>query len=158
MAFFEDMTERWMALERLKRLRESEPEAQTPKGKSESQDEVAASDFRVDPDLMAEELGIDAETYVDILGVYFADAEKRIKTIKESIQRGDLEEVKRATHTLKGSSLNLRIYPIAAMAKDLEESVTRRDGPSARIALSHMILTMDRLVKAFTDETLLVSR
>lgn len=68
-----------------------------------------------DPDM-----GGDADLIIELIDLYQNEAAKLVETIRTGLQNDDWPVVKRAAHSLRGSSSNLGILQMALIADDLE--------------------------------------
>ncbi len=59
---------------------------------------------------------------VELIDLYLADAPRQLSVIKDSILNGDQATLKRAVHTLKGSSANLGVKALAALCEEIERT------------------------------------
>ncbi len=59
---------------------------------------------------------------VELIDLYLADFPQQLSIMKDSVSRADEISLKRAAHTLKGSSGNLGINGIAAICQLIEET------------------------------------
>jgi len=67
-----------------------------------------------------------------VVGLYLDDAQKRIATLREGIDQGNAEAVRRAAHALKSGSANVGAATLARLCRELEE--LGRDGCLAPMA------------------------
>lgn len=74
---------------------------------------------------MLRELGGDDEPDLleELVEVFLADAPGRIRDMRAAIDRGDLELLERAAHTLKSSAANLGALVLSEHARQLETAV-----------------------------------
>jgi PAS domain S-box-containing protein len=66
-------------------------------------------------------LGIDPETYLQLLRRFGAGQGAELAAISEALARGDRETALRHAHSLKGAALNLGAGALAVAARDLED-------------------------------------
>jgi HPt (histidine-containing phosphotransfer) domain-containing protein len=83
------------------------------------------------PDLLAE-----------LLAVYLRDGPPRLAAIHEALARKDAEVLRRAAHSLKGSSSQIGAVQVARLCADLEEQASATD-------LRGVAETLRRLDEAF---------
>jgi len=74
-----------------------------------------------DVEAIADELMLTTEELKEIFSVYFEDASILLIACQAAIGRGDFDGVSKTMHTLKGSSLNLRMHNMSTLAADLED-------------------------------------
>jgi HPt (histidine-containing phosphotransfer) domain-containing protein len=66
------------------------------------------------------ELGGEPDLIVELIDLYQEEAGKLVETIRTGLQNNDWPMVKRAAHSLRGSSSNLGILQMALISDDLE--------------------------------------
>ncbi len=64
--------------------------------------------------------GNDPEFAAELLGVFIADTEERLEHIQQALSGGNLAEIKKSAHHLRGSSANIGCFAMQAIAKDME--------------------------------------
>ncbi|RKY34252.1 MAG: hypothetical protein DRP78_06820 [Candidatus Omnitrophota bacterium] len=64
--------------------------------------------------------GIGEDIYDELVGDFIAQADLQLRDLNQALSNGDLSAMQSLAHTIKGSSGNLRLYTISAIAKDLE--------------------------------------
>jgi HPt (histidine-containing phosphotransfer) domain-containing protein len=69
---------------------------------------------------LAEKVGLDEEDYVELLDLFFEQADLELKALMEAWVNGDALQVSRTAHALKGASGNLRLQGIYEEAARLE--------------------------------------
>jgi PAS domain S-box-containing protein len=73
-------------------------------------------------------LGIDLETYLDLLRRLGAGQGADLPEIRAALARGDRETAQLLVHSLKGAALNLGAGALAGAARDLEDELRRGGG------------------------------
>jgi HPt (histidine-containing phosphotransfer) domain-containing protein len=68
-----------------------------------------------------DELGVDEETFNELLKSFFSDADAEIEKLRAAIENDNFEEIARIGHTLKGMAGNYRITPIESIGKSIEQ-------------------------------------
>lgn len=63
------------------------------------------------------------EDFVFLLTTYQSDSERKIGEIKSALSVNDLDKLKKITHSLKGSSLNLGIVKLADVSRQIEDHI-----------------------------------
>ena len=66
------------------------------------------------------ELGVDEETFNELLKSFFSDASAETEKLRAAIETDNFEEIARIGHTLKGMAANYRITTVQDMAKTIE--------------------------------------
>jgi HPt (histidine-containing phosphotransfer) domain-containing protein len=70
---------------------------------------------------------------IELIDLYLVEAPRIFRTIREGIATNCWPAAKRAAHSLRGSSGNLGILQIAAIAKDLEHCDETTDTPAEQL-------------------------
>ena len=83
------------------------------------------------PDILAE-----------LIAVYLRDTPPRLAALHEAVAHADAEALRRAAHSLKGSSSQIGAVQVARLCADLEEQASRTD-------LRDVAETLRRLDEAF---------
>jgi HPt (histidine-containing phosphotransfer) domain-containing protein len=83
------------------------------------------------PDLLAE-----------LIAVYLRDTPPRLTALHEAVAHADAEALRRAAHSLKGSSSQIGAVQVARLCADLEEQASTTD-------LTGVVETLRRLDEAF---------
>jgi len=70
-----------------------------------------------------EEMHSDEESdlIVELIDLYLEDAPARLKEIRDAVAENDASLLKRATHSLKGSSSSIGVLQVAEICKKLEQ-------------------------------------
>jgi HPt (histidine-containing phosphotransfer) domain-containing protein len=79
--------------------------------------------FFIDREKIAAELGINVDLYNEILLDFRRQSEERLGELEKSFKARNAEGVKRAAHFLKGSSGNLRLQEIFAVASRIDRAM-----------------------------------
>ncbi|MEM9488032.1 MAG: Hpt domain-containing protein, partial [Myxococcota bacterium] len=66
---------------------------------------------------MVEILGVDPEDVLEVTGMFFDGIEERLYAIYQAHESGDLEEVTRLVHGLKGDAANIGFKQSSAVAR-----------------------------------------
>lgn len=69
---------------------------------------------------MSEELGIDPEDVLEVAGMFFENIDARLSAIESAHGGGDLGELCRLAHGLKGDAANMRFAETSQLARTLE--------------------------------------
>jgi len=80
-----------------------------------------------DPDLVGE-----------VIGLFVADAERSIARMRETLDAADPEGLKRAAHTLKGSSGNVGAFQLSGLCRELEPVALAGDWERAAALLGQL--------------------
>lgn len=79
-----------------------------------------------DREELLERVGDDEELIEQLLDLFAEDYESRLTDIETSIKARDYDTVRKASHTLKGSSGNLSFHRVYYTARDLETAAAEQ--------------------------------
>jgi len=74
----------------------------------------------IDPQHFSATTGDDLDFAAELLAVFIEDTEERLEHMQQAISIGDLSQIKRAAHHLRGSSANLGCFAMQGIAKEME--------------------------------------
>jgi len=94
------------------------------------------------------QLGGDEELFAEIAGLFVAGAPGLFDAIRAGVEAGDATAVKRAAHTLKGSSGCVGGLQVSAAAARLEALGTAGDLTDAAASVETLSSELDRLLSA----------
>jgi CheY-like chemotaxis protein len=113
------------------------------------------NDWPINMDLLKETIGPDAgEMLAQMLPLFFEEAQALIAALKEAIKAGDLQELKKAAHTLKGSSASLGLISLATISRTLEEMVRQKRMDEAAQKLKQLEIEYGRVEKVLTEKVM----
>lgn len=93
-------------------------------------------DPHVDNDTLAELKELMEDEFPTLIHAYLSDSSTRIAEMAETIERADAEGLRRAAHSLKGSSSNLGAVTLSALCLALEQQARVGDLFGAREQLT----------------------
>jgi len=105
-------------------------------------------------------LGDDAELLKEVAAIYLSSAPGQIDTIAAALERGDLQEVYREAHSLKGATATFEAPTALAAVAEVEACGRRGDGAAAAVAFVSMKSLVARLsaeLEPLTTEGALVA-
>jgi two-component system sensor histidine kinase/response regulator len=71
----------------------------------------------------AEQMRVEPEDYIRLLGTFLSRNKERLAELRGAITSRDLETAQRVAHSIKGTALTLRLPQIAELATGLEDSL-----------------------------------
>jgi HPt (histidine-containing phosphotransfer) domain-containing protein len=83
-------------------------------------DAGAAVEAEWSPERLLDRLGGDRELAVQLAGIFVSECPRMLEALRQSIEQGVPDQVRRAAHALKGSVLNFVDQGPAATAFELE--------------------------------------
>lgn len=102
----------------------------------------------VDRDALVDLLDENADLIATIIDSFLDDCPDYMEGIREAVEKGDAEELKREAHGLKGAAGSLRAQPASKAAQALEEMGHSGDFTGAEAALESLESEIDRLTDA----------
>ncbi|URR34517.1 Hpt domain-containing protein [Thermosynechococcus sp. HN-54] len=78
----------------------------------------------IDWDYLAALSGGDREFELELLQTFVEDAQQRLEALAEAVNQGNVDQIKRDAHHLKGASGNVGISAMQSVAAQLEQSTT----------------------------------
>lgn len=86
--------------------------------------------------------GGDAEFERELAGEYLSQSRQLLAQIAEGIERGDIQSIQRASHTLKGSSRTVGADALGQVGAELERTASHASSPvvAALYARAHAYL------------------
>ena len=104
---------------------------------------VIAGSPAVDPDVIEQLRFLEDEdqpnVVAELLALFIEHAPPKLQTIREALESGDLAAVKRAAHSLKGSSANVGARGMQQICERLEHGATADRLSEARALVAQLI-------------------
>lgn len=105
----------------------------------------------IDRDDLLKQTGGSVETLKELVELFALECPKLMKTIRAAITNGNLSELQRAAHTLKGSMQFFGVEPPAAAARQLESIGREQDLSKAEDAWLVLVQEIERLMPMLND-------
>lgn len=81
----------------------------------------------LDPDIIKELKDIMGQDFLLLFTTYMSDSIDKITELKNAIHKEDIDQVRRVSHSLKGSSLNLGVIKVAELCNKIETGAAQGD-------------------------------
>lgn len=94
-----------------------------------------------EPDLIAE-----------LIGLYLEDSPRKLAAMREAEARADAASLRRAAHSLKGSSASLGAFGVAALCGELERACREESSRRAVQLIARLGRELDSVRRVFEDE------
>lgn len=124
--------------------------------KSESEVAEAACFEDVDLSVLLGFAGVQGEDepdlIVELVDLYLADFPRQLSVMKDSILRADESSLKRAAHTLKGSSANLGVNGTALLCEQIEKTDSSEFFQQSNLIIKQLEETFARVRPIFLAE------
>lgn len=69
---------------------------------------------------MSESLGVEPEDVIEVAAMFFDAIDERLNNIESAYRAGDIKELTRLAHGLKGDAANMRFQESSLLARELE--------------------------------------
>jgi len=89
---------------------------------------------------------------VELIDLYLEDAPRRVAVMRESLAKRNWPSVKRAAHSLRGSSGNLGVLQIALICDEIEGIESGDPFPSIAALLSCLEQELEQVLQVFLAE------
>ena len=89
---------------------------------------------------------------VELIDLYLVDFPQQLSVMKDSVLKADENSLKRAAHTLKGSSANLGVNGVAALCEAIEETDSSESFQQSNVLINRLEQTFARIRPIFLAE------
>lgn len=89
---------------------------------------------------------------VELIDLYLADFPQQLSVMKDSVLKADESSLKRAAHTLKGSSANLGVNGVAVLCEKIEETNSSDSIQQSNVLINRLEQTFARVQPIFLAE------
>jgi len=89
---------------------------------------------------------------VELIDLYLADFPRQLSVMKDSVLKADEISLKRAAHTLKGSSANLGVNGVAVLCEEIEEMDSSESFQQSNDLINRLEQTFARVRPIFLAE------
>jgi two-component system sensor histidine kinase/response regulator len=93
-------------------------------------------------------MGDDQELFYEMAGLLREDAPALLNAVNTAHQQGDVPQLQRAAHTLKGLAANFGAARTVAAASEVEQLAKRRRSSGLPAAISELQESLDELIAA----------
>ena len=107
---------------------------------------------RVNAQELLERVDNDRELLAELLGIFKIDFPANLQDLRAAVSRGDLGQITRVSHTLKGTLSNLAAAAPAACALRIEQFARSGDLKNAKAAFLELEKSADGLVAEFESQ------
>ena len=98
---------------------------------------------------LAENLGLEDDEYRELVELFIQSGGDDVQKIVEGVAAGNIEQVMRAAHTIKGAAGNLGLVDVSAAAKIVEVRAMNNQLSE----LTEALKSLQGLMKRISDET-----
>jgi len=96
--------------------------------------------------LILERLEGDSELLTELVELFLGQAPQLIGAMRKALQQGDMEELARSAHSMKGAASNFIAHGTVSAASRLEDDAKRKDAESAKVELATLEVVVERLL------------
>lgn len=100
---------------------------------------------------MRQQLGDDEGLVADVIALFLADHPHRVAAIRAAVGARDTDQIRRASHTLKGAAGNLSASRVVQVASELEARGASGDLRDVDDLLAALVQEVNRLTAALVE-------
>lgn len=89
---------------------------------------------------------------IELIDLYLDDCPRQLSVMKDSVLKADEISLKRAAHTLKGSSANLGVNSVAGFCAEIEETDVSQSFLESNVLINRLEQTFARVQTIFLAE------
>jgi HPt (histidine-containing phosphotransfer) domain-containing protein len=86
------------------------------------------------------------ELLTELVQLFLGEAPQLIEAMRKALQQGDMQELARSAHSMKGAASNFSAHGTVAAASQLENYAKKGDAESAKAALATLEAIVERLL------------
>ncbi|MGG6263496.1 MULTISPECIES: GAF domain-containing protein [unclassified Leptolyngbya] len=88
----------------------------------------------------------------ELLQIFWEDTQQHLSSAKTALESGNAISISRSAHHIKGSSANVGLYEMQAIASTLEQQALKDDLSQAAILISQLVEMLDKLKQFLNAE------
>ena len=104
------------------------------------------SDENLNRASILERLEGNQELLTELIQLFLGEAPLLIEAMRTALQKGDMRELGRSAHSMKGAASNFLAYGTVSAASQLENYAKKGDAESAKAALATLQAIVERLL------------
>jgi HPt (histidine-containing phosphotransfer) domain-containing protein len=86
------------------------------------------------------------ELLTELIQLFLGEAPLLIEAMRTALQKGDMRELGRSAHSMKGAASNFSAYGTVSAASQLENDANKGDSESAKACLATLEVVVERLL------------
>jgi HPt (histidine-containing phosphotransfer) domain-containing protein len=86
------------------------------------------------------------ELLTELIQLFLGEAPLLIEAMRTALQQGDMRELGRSAHSMKGAASNFSAYGTVSAASQLENDANKGDSESAKAGLATLEVVVERLL------------
>jgi HPt (histidine-containing phosphotransfer) domain-containing protein len=104
------------------------------------------SDENLNRASILERLEGNQELLTELIQLFLGEAPLLIEAMRTALQKGDMRELGRSAHSMKGAASNFSAYGAVSAASQLENDANKGDSESAKAGLATLEVVVERLL------------
>jgi HPt (histidine-containing phosphotransfer) domain-containing protein len=104
------------------------------------------SDENLNRASILERLEGNQELLTELIQLFLGEAPLLIEAMRTALQQGDMRELGRSAHSMKGAASNFSAYGTVSAASQLENDANKGDSESAKACLATLEVVVERLL------------
>jgi CheY-like chemotaxis protein len=93
----------------------------------------------------------DHELLAEMIHLFLGEAPRQLEAMRNALQQGDMLELERSAHSMKGAAGNLSAAAMASAALQLEQNAKNGDAEAAKTSLAILEGAVERLLPVLAD-------
>lgn len=93
-----------------------------------------------------------------MIALFVDDAPRLLASMRDALQQGNMPELQRFAHSMKGAASNLSALVTTAAALELETNAQDGDAESSKVSLTKLAETVQHLLPALAELSQEVSK
>src|SRR3984893_2474247 len=123
------------------------PRRQVQKGREKMMERSSYEyDENLDRGSILERLEGNSELLTELVQLFLGEAPQLLEAMRKALQQGDMQELRRSAHSLKGAAGNFLAHGTVSAALQLENDAKRGDVESAKAGLATLEVVVKRLL------------
>ncbi|MBW2609236.1 MAG: Hpt domain-containing protein [Deltaproteobacteria bacterium] len=101
---------------------------------------------------LADRLGLEKEEFIELAELFVETGSSDLRQLQSAVEQGDVQEVVKKSHSIKGASGNLGFTEIFGVAKDVEANAREDNLDGAVGAVVVIKEKIDQLAQAINEK------
>ncbi len=97
---------------------------------------------------LASNLGIGIEDFMELVELFLSTSQAELEKIEQGLEAGDIEQVRAASHSIKGASANLGFMDMAEISGEIESFVQEGSVSSLKTKILAMKDCLEKIFQA----------
>jgi HPt (histidine-containing phosphotransfer) domain-containing protein len=105
----------------------------------------------LDRALILEQLEGNAELLTELAQLFLEEAPQLIEAMRKALRQGDMKDLARSAHSMKGAAGNFFAHGTVSAASQLEDDAKKGDVEAAKVGLATLEAIVDHLLTELTN-------